>query len=444
MARYPRSWPALAALLLGLLTIQATAAADTNSSAVSTLFVFETNTQFSINVPADDTSDDINFFMTAPTWFQYVALGFGRDMASSLMLVAYPATDFAQKSLSGNGGVTLSPRFSTGDTEPVYSPDIRFTLHAGTGIVNGSILVNGTCHNCRSWQTGALNLGDRNQSMIFALGPSLDLTSDDPAAPLRRHMGYGSFSVDMIKARGSLGGTVFGTLRNASDGANLVGSGLRRDTDKAATAHGAMFAAVALAVAPFDTLVTVALRRWPTLPMLSSLGYFALVIGAMVPGILISKEHILVSCLGHGNLESVPPADSHEQSQKFNTPHQVLGLLTIVLMFGVVAWGLALGFAKRAAKRRGEDLSPRSQTLSTAHTWLGRLVWLFFLINNGLGLKLSQQTTMFVLGYSVLAAGVVIFLLPVYFCIWRCTRQPKPPKDGDQEMDNIYTRHNEE
>ncbi|KAK3361116.1 hypothetical protein B0T24DRAFT_114491 [Lasiosphaeria ovina] len=423
MARYPRPWPALAALLFGLLTKQATAA-DTNSSAVSTLFVFETNTQFSINVPADDTSNDINFFMTAPTWFQYVALGFGRDMASSLMLVAYPATNFAQKSLSGNGGVTLSPRFSTGDTEPVYSPDIRFTLHAGTGIVNGSILVNGTCHNCRSWQTSALDLGDRNQSMIFALGPSLELTSDDPSAPLRRHMGYGSFSVDMVKARGSLGGAAFGTLRNASDGANLVGSGLRRDTDKVATAHGAMFAAVALAVAPFDTLVTVALRRWPTLPMLSSLGYFALVIGAMVPGILISKEHIL--------------------SQKFNTPHQVLGLLTIVLMFGVVAWGLALGFAKRAAKRRGEDLSPRNQTLSTAHTWLGRLVWLFFLINNGLGLKLSQQTTMFILGYSVLAAGVVIFLLPVYFCIWRCTRQPKPPKEADQEMDNIYTRHNEE
>jgi len=53
---------------------------------------------------------------------------------------------------------------------------------------------------------------------------------------------------------------------------------------------------------------------------------------------------------------------------------------------------------------------------------------------------------MFIIGYSVLALGVVIVFLPVYFCIWRCTRRSKTPTKDQyghelsefQQQPNIY------
>lgn len=58
---------------------------------MSTLFVPDTNTIISINLP--DGSDDINFYISAPDWYQYAALGFGQSMADALMLVMYPSAD---------------------------------------------------------------------------------------------------------------------------------------------------------------------------------------------------------------------------------------------------------------------------------------------------------------------------------------------------------------
>ncbi|KAK3389724.1 hypothetical protein B0H63DRAFT_464225 [Podospora didyma] len=406
---FARACPVFAWLLLCLLFGQIAQAADT---AVSTLFVPETNTQISVNLPGD-SSDDVNFYISAPDWYQYVAIGFGSDHANSLMLVAYPAADYNH--------ITISPRFSTGNTEPIFAPEIKVTLNAGSGIKNQSIIANGTCHGCRSWATGSINARSTKQPMIFALGPNVGLSSDNPSALLRRHMGYGHFEVDMIKATGAAAGGL-GVPTNITSGAVLVGDGLERDRNKAATAHGILFAIVALAVAPFDTLVAGALKRWPTLHAISSSLYFAMVIGALVPGIMISKEHIL--------------------TQKFSTGHQVLGLITIVIMFGMVLWGIALMVIKKSAKKRGQEPPESSGLMSKVHTWVGRLVWLLFLINNGLGLKLSEQTMMFVLGYAVLAAGVVIFLLPVYFCIWRCTRKPKPKDEDSFELhDTIYNQN---
>ena len=71
------------------------------------------------------------------------------------------------------------------------------------------------------------------------------------------------------------------------------------------------------------------------------------------------------------------------------------------------------------------------------------MIWVLFLINNGIGLKLADQTNTFILGYSVLAGGVVLFMLPVYWCVWRFTRKKKQPKDEDaHQLYNIYDQGN--
>jgi hypothetical protein len=47
----------------------------------------DTNTLVAINLPPD--SDDINFYVSTPDWYQYTAIGFGETMSTSLMLVMY-------------------------------------------------------------------------------------------------------------------------------------------------------------------------------------------------------------------------------------------------------------------------------------------------------------------------------------------------------------------
>ena len=185
--------------------------------------------------------------------------------------------------------------------------------------------------------------------------------------------------MDMVRATGPGGISASSLPTNgstASVGAELVDGRLHEPSTKAATAHGVMYALVALGIAPLDTAVAGLLGRWPTLHVVTATFYFLFVVGAMVPGILVSNQQVA--------------------TQKFAAGHQVLGLLTVIVMFGLFAWGSVTGFLKKRAaknKRREQpgaaaaaavDPSPRAKLLSTVHTWTGRLIWLLFLINNGL------------------------------------------------------------
>lgn len=52
---------------------------------------------------------------------------------------------------------------------------------------------------------------------------------------------------------------------------------------------------MALAVAPFDSLVAGAMgARWAWVHGVTATLYFVFVIGAMVPGVLVSGEHVVV------------------------------------------------------------------------------------------------------------------------------------------------------
>lgn len=109
----------------------------------------------------------------------------------------------------------------------------------------------------------------------------------------------GQTTIDLTKASGP-GGIVLNATGNitASSNTNLSHDDLHWDTDKAATAHGVLYAIIALAVAPLDTLIAGALgRRWACVHGVSATLYFAFVIGAMVPGVLLSRQHVAVRCM---------------------------------------------------------------------------------------------------------------------------------------------------
>ncbi|KAK4185680.1 hypothetical protein QBC35DRAFT_465342 [Podospora australis] len=398
------------------------------SQSVSILFIPETNTIIGINFPPEP-SKDINFYITAPDWYQYAAIGFGSTMANSLLLVMYPSAD--------RSTVAVSPRFTTGHTEPTYISNVRITLHPSSNISDSTgtfqMTANGTCHDCQLLPSGLKTVSQplsATQEMIFAVGPgnASPLASNDLDARIRRHVGHGHFTINAPLATGPGG---VGSPGNATTNAVFVNNSMSKSSNKAATVHGILFAIVALAIAPFDTLVAAFLQKWPKLHVFTSGTYFAFVLGAMVPGILISRDHIL--------------------TQKMGTPHQALGLVTIILMFSIVIYGIVLGRMKKAVAATinfgGASAAPMNKTaiLGKVHAWAGRLIWVLLLVNNGLGLKLSEQTTIFVLGYSVLAGGVFVFLIPIYFCLWYCTKARKgKPLDDDHELDNMPSIYDHE
>ncbi|KAK4175755.1 hypothetical protein QBC36DRAFT_19156 [Triangularia setosa] len=387
----------------------------------STVFIPEANTIIGINLP-DDGSNDINFYITSPEWYQYSAIGFGSSMANSLMLVMYPSAD--------GRSVTVSPRFTDGNTEPTHHP-LRITLHPGTELFPaiGQMTANGTCHSCRNLQTTnpasspAIPPNSPTAPIMFAVGPnSGSFSSDDLDARIRRHVAHGIFNIDVAKSSGSGG---VGTPTNITQHVTFPDndSSLKKSSNKAATAHGILFAIVALAIAPFDTLVAAFLgRRWPKLHIATGSTYFLFVLGAMVPGLLISGEHVLTAKMGTG--------------------HQVLGLLTVGVMVVVVGWGFVV-----RRKAGGQEVeSSGGGWMKQVHAWSGRGVWVALLVNNGLGLKLSEQTKLLMLGYAVLAGGVFVFLIPIYFCLWRCTsaRKPKTTAEEDHELYNMPSIYDHE
>ncbi len=158
------------------------------------------------------------------------------------------------------------------------------------------MVINATCHGCRRWGVNPISALDRTsttQPFIFAAGPGVSLSSDDPEAYIRRHIGHARFTLDMVKATGP-GGVGLAPVRN-TDGGVLVDGYVHSTEHKAGTAHGAVFVVASLLIAPFDALVAGTLRRWPGLHAGTSSVYVAFVIGALVPGVIISREHVAVS-----------------------------------------------------------------------------------------------------------------------------------------------------
>lgn len=122
-------------------------------------------------------------------------------MKGALTFLTYPTK---------NGStVMLSPRMSTGNTEPTYDPKINaykvdFNNKSENYIdaANGGVMqVAFVCRNCTNLSNPPLNLGDTNAPFMFAVGPISDQTgnrwSDSPAAPLRSHSIWSQFTMDM-------------------------------------------------------------------------------------------------------------------------------------------------------------------------------------------------------------------------------------------------------
>jgi hypothetical protein len=166
----------------------------------------------------------------------------------------------------------LSPRLSTGHTEPAFNSKIDATKiyvptdpsanHADPNSVglSGQFTISGVCRNCTNWSNPPLDLTSTQAPFMFAIGPISDGTSarwsDQADAPLRRHSLHGQFSMDMTQATMPSGdGILVPAQVNSTDGASATAKvGLDRHDYGSAFHAIAMCLAVGLVI-PFDSIL---------------------------------------------------------------------------------------------------------------------------------------------------------------------------------------------
>jgi hypothetical protein len=234
----------------------------------STFIYSEAVANLTLSLTAVAETGDLWFTLNAPGEYDWVGVGIGPEMKGALTFVTYPAK---------NGtAVTLSPRLSTGNTEPTYNSNIdAYKVDLDNELENFIDAANGgpmgivfVCRNCTNWSNPPLDLSDTKAPFMFAIGPISDQTGirwfNSPAAPLRSHSLWGQFTMDMTVATvQSPDGIGVPTLGTSTVGAS---STLTAPLGVESHDYGSAFHAVAMCLAiglimPLDVVIYKLFRR---------------------------------------------------------------------------------------------------------------------------------------------------------------------------------------
>ncbi|KAI0873239.1 iron reductase domain protein [Hypoxylon argillaceum] len=348
----------------------------TTTAVSSSIFVSPPkNLAFGLNIP-NDTSSDLFFSIAFPAHTSWVAIGLGANTmgGNPLVLMAYP-------SASGRN-VTISPRRCYGHSEPVYDPEIDVKTLSGTGLLNDTTFVfNGVCSNCRSWsRNGNLDVSSTSQEMAYATGPSGDTMSDNPRESVKIHESYGSFSMDLARATGTGGVPEIPASENVTSVGAVQQLSKTGYVDKRAILHAVFMIFAFVGIWPFGILV---LRvggsvRWHGINQAVAFGL--VLIGAIL-GFVIST--------------------SYNRSKKFNTAHQIIGIIVFIFVIAQLALGY---FHHRIYKKTQQPTK-----FAPIHVWLGRVVIILGIANGFTGFPLALSPN-----YDFALLGVVSFVLPVF------------------------------
>ncbi|ORY12964.1 hypothetical protein BCR34DRAFT_600259 [Clohesyomyces aquaticus] len=338
--------------------------------AASTFYISDTETQFSLNIAND--SSDVSIYFTSPA-YSWVAVGFGENMKDSLMFVLYPSKD--------GKNVTISPRLATGHSEPGHENSIQLEALPGTGIIDDMFVVKAVCKNCRVWTDGFLDVKNAAHPMIFAFGPGNRLQSDSLDAPLRRHVRFGRFTMDMQAATGK--SEVPGASQ-ALAGVTFDGE-MTRDHDRMNLAHAVLGCLALFVLWPLNVVCAGFLKK---IGIHIGISVFILVF-------LIISYALGIATSGEFN-----------RSKTFTSPHQILAFLSLlpIVLISILPF-------------------PRISSLHTLlprlHTPLVSATLTLLILTGGLGLHLSSQSTPIIMAYTAIALGVFVFVVLLQTCIKR-------------------------
>ncbi|KAI1868841.1 hypothetical protein JX265_006820 [Neoarthrinium moseri] len=356
-----------------VLGVEAQGINGTANDTLPSLFISPTaDIAFALNVPSDSATD-LYFSLMIPKSVTWGAIGLGSaTMAGSLMLVVY-SSDSSQN-------LTISPRIAYGHSEPVYTSDINVEALDGTGLKDGVRYVfNGRCTNCRSWNSGHVDVTSKSQSFLYATGPDGDIDSDDVRAPLKMHLNYGNFQLDMTHATSPGAVPVIPINNSTASVATTQGLSVSDKRDTAAMIHAIIMVFCFVGLFPFGVLI-LRLGNW--------VRWHAVNQGLALIGVIVG--------FGLG----VHVSSFYNRSKSFSDPHQVIG----ILLFIFVICQFVLGFLHHRMFKKTQERTK----LAPAHVWLGRIIIPVGVMNAFLGFRLAQSPQ-----YYWILAGLVIFIFPV-------------------------------
>lgn len=387
MARWrARVCTAAALVLAGLPWLVAAHNNNTTTPVPASTFWHEgTQTQFSLNIAND--SDDVFIYFSSPT-YSWVGFGFGQKMEHSLMFIMYP-NDKANN-------LTLSPRLGARSSEPTFTPAISLEILPGTSM-NGSIFtLAARCSNCRVWTNGYLNVTTHAQPLIYAYGPSSNLHSSSRSASLKRHLYYGTFTMDMLAATGP-GGVPAQT--SVQSGVAMAPQSTTRDHDGKKMAHAALGCAALFVLWPVKLLVAGFLKNEKT--------HWAAGGGFLV-------------CLGISYLLGGLTSGEYNHSKTYKSLHQVLAFLSLLPL--TLTFLLAI-----------PSVAARTAKLPSLPTHLATFTLLVLFITGALGLHLSQENSSVILVYSAVALLILALCVSLSICLRRRHRRIQRERLGSRD-----------
>ena len=324
---------------------------------------------YGLNIPeatAQNGSGDIFLSLRGPTRYSWIALGIGSSMTNTDMFIMYT---------NGNGHVTLSPRHSEGHAQPQFNGDLEVELLSGSGVENGMMTANLRCGNCARGR--AVNFSAQDGQWIYGrkTGDSMDTT--DVEAIIMEHDEQGGFTWPYSSAVG-------GASTNPFIASNTVVSG-QKPGESGSSSSLAIRRNILLIHGIFASLTF--LVFFPIGAIVIRLGRFNNVLKVHI-GLQVFSWLLFITASGLGLYYGVT-------GNYMTEAHPIIGIVLVALM---VVQPLAGWLHHKQFVRSGQR-----STISHGHVWIGRIGIILGIINGGIGLKLGNVETRYLIAYSVVA-----------------------------------------
>ncbi|KFZ24344.1 hypothetical protein V502_01175 [Pseudogymnoascus sp. VKM F-4520 (FW-2644)] len=360
-----------------------------------------------VNIPAAGSSN-MFFQITGPSTMSYIAFGQGSKMSGSNMFIIYAN--------SAGNNVTLSPRTTSGHSAPSASTSAALTLLAGSGITGGVMTANVLCTNCQSWSGGTMDFTSTKSSWIYGTKSGSALNTNSVSVSISQHDNYGSFSLNLATATGGNSANPF--LTSSSVTTNSASSATSAAASKKAGSDDSNSSSSSSGGSSSDTSES---RRETIVKAHGLMGAAAFVLafpaGAIVLRVFNFKGlvwiHVAIQMLAYATSVAVLGLGLWLAlaGEELMMAHPIIGIVVIGSLFFQPVLGLCHHiFYKR---RR----SPNAFT--SPHIWWGRLFITLGIINGGLGLELTGDSTKIEIAYAAVAAIIWIVWMAVAFMAWR-------------------------
>ncbi|TVY59672.1 hypothetical protein LSUE1_G008754, partial [Lachnellula suecica] len=353
---------------------------------------------------SSSSAGGIYFSLTAPTSYQWVGLGIGKQMAGATIFVMYA---------DGNGNVTISGRDGgQGHVEPGLDSSLMqgVTLLEGSGVVGGNMVANVHCTTC------VLSSAANSQSApwIAAWMEGSALNSNDAGTEIQQHgpSDYRQFTFDLTQAALTADQNPFvaaatsgsspssSTTSGPAAASSSSAAGSSSDTDAGSSsssqeigtsgdtinayskAHGIIMGLVVVILFPLASLFMRVVRH----PWIHA-GMQLFNLAAMIAGLGLGVKLAQFT------------------DQLWNNTHTRFGVAIVALFLLQPFLGLAHHFTWQKTKSRN--------SFSHLHIWYGRILIILAVINGGLGLQLAANTRNGEIVYGVLAGVMAVVYVVV-------------------------------